>query len=98
MTRRPRFFHLLILLCLSLVLPRVALAAPEAHILRIDPRAGVSNGKPTLTTVIEVVQFKRLADVLGPCSGVTGAATLSCWSNQLEKPGALWDPFPFPEA
>jgi hypothetical protein len=22
---------------------------------------------------------------------------LSCWSDQLEKPGALWDPFPFPE-
>jgi len=101
MTRRSTYFHLL-LLCLSLVCasfawPRSADAAPEAHILRIDPRAGVSNGKPTLTTVLEVVQFKRLSDVLQPCAGVTGAATLSCWSAQLEKPGALWDPFPFPE-
>src|ERR1700722_9187681 len=75
-----------------------AFAAPEAHILRIDPRAGGSGGKPVLTTVLEVVQFKRMSDVLAPCSGVTGAGTLSCWSAQLEKPGALWDPFPFPEA
>lgn len=77
---------------------RVASAAPESHILRIDPRAGLSGGKPTLTTVLEVVQFKRVSDVLAPCSGVTGASTLGCWSTQLEKPGALWDPFPFPEA
>ena len=103
MIRRSKYFHLL-LLCLTLVgaslvwpWPTSAVAAPEAHILRIDPRAGVSNGKPTLTTVLEVVQFKRLSDVLQPCAGVTGAATLSCWSAQLEKPGALWDPFPFPE-
>ena len=74
------------------------LAAPEAHILRIDPRAGVNGGKPVLTTVLEVVQFKRTVRRAAPCSGVTGAGTLSCWSEQLEKPGALWDPFPFPEA
>ncbi len=73
-------------------------AAPEAHILRIDPRTGLKDGKPVLTTVIEVVQFKRLSDALQPCAGVTGAGTLACWSEQLEKPGALWDPFPFPEA
>jgi hypothetical protein len=24
--------------------------------------------------------------------------TLDCWSNAIEKPGALWSPFPFPEA
>ncbi|MDP9149518.1 MAG: hypothetical protein M3O36_06205, partial [Myxococcota bacterium] len=76
---------------------RVGSAAPEAHILRVDPRTGLQNGKPLLTTVIEVVQFKRLSDVLQPCAGVSGAGILSCWSEQLEKPGALWDPFPFPE-
>src|SRR5580700_7554811 len=74
-----------------------ASGAPEAHILRIDPRTGLSGNKPLLTTVVEVVQFKRLSDVLQPCAGVSGAATLSCWSEQLEKPGALWEPFPFPE-
>src|SRR6516162_10365288 len=89
----------LLLLVLSTVfaIARTASAAPEAHILRIDPRAGLSGGKPTLTTVIEVVQFKRLSDVLQPCAATTGGATLSCFSAQLEKPGALWDPFPFPE-
>ncbi len=96
MNRRLSFPLLLALLALC-VLARSAQAAPEAHILRIDPRAGVSGGKPTLTTVIEVVQFKRLSDALQPCAATNGGATLSCWSTQLEKPGALWDPFPFPE-
>jgi hypothetical protein len=72
-------------------------ATPEAHILRIDPRTGVKDNKPLLTTVVEVVQFKRLSDALQPCANATGAASLSCWSEQLEKPGALWSPFPFPE-
>jgi hypothetical protein len=98
MTRRLSIFLSLSLLSLLvLVFTREALAAPEAHILRIDPRTGIHGGKPLLTTVIEVVQFKRLSDVLQPCAGVTGAGTLACWSAQLEKPGALWEPFPFPE-
>jgi hypothetical protein len=80
-----------------LALAGTAAAAPEAHILRIDPRTGLKDGKPLLTTVIEVVQFKRLSDALQPCAGVAGASTLSCWSEQLEKPGNLYDPFPFPE-
>jgi hypothetical protein len=102
MTRRLSFPFLLLLGALSITLALTfaptASAAPVAHILRIDPRAGVTNGKPTLTTVIEVVQFKPLSDVLAPCASVTGGAVLSCFSQQLEKPGALWDPFPFPEA
>lgn len=99
MIRRLSFLIVLLLTPVAvLLLPRAAHAAPEAHILRIDPRTGVNNGKPTLTTVVEVVQFNRLSDVLQPCAGVTGAGTLSCWSTQLEKPGALWAPFPFPEA
>jgi hypothetical protein len=100
MTRRilsgPLLF-LVLLASLVLAFARPASAAPQAHILRIDPRTGVTNGKPTLTTVVEVVQFKPLSEVLAQCAGVTGAATLGCWSNALEKAGALWDPFPFPE-
>jgi hypothetical protein len=98
MTRRLFHFVLLTLLSvLSVALASNAFATPEAHILRIDPRAGIKDGKPTLTTVVEVVQFKRLSDALQPCANATGAATLSCWSDQLEKAGALWEPFPFPE-
>lgn len=97
MVRRLSLFLLPLLIAVGFLPARHAHAAPEAHILRIDPRAGLQNGKPILTTVIEVIQFKRLSDVLQPCSGVVGANTLSCWSEQLEKPGALWDPFPFPE-
>ncbi len=80
-----------------LAFARDAGATPEAHILRIDPSTGLQDGKPILTTVIEVVQFKRLSDVLAPCAGVTGASTLNCWSEQLERPNALFDSFPFPE-
>jgi hypothetical protein len=92
-------FPLLALVALIFTLSsRVVLAAPEAHILRIDPRAGVTNGAPILTTVVEVVQFNRLSDALQPCANVTGFdATLDCWSAQIEKPGAIWSPFPFPE-
>jgi hypothetical protein len=96
MARRLSFLLPLLIAALGLC-AQPADAAPEAHILRVDPRAGLQNGKPVLTTVIEVIQFKRLSDVLQPCASVVGAGTLSCWSEQLEKPGALWDPFPFPE-
>jgi hypothetical protein len=101
MGRRRQFFLLLVALCLpvlALTLGRPAFATPEAHILRIDPRTGLKDNRPILTTVIEVVELERLSDVLQPCANVTGAATLSCWSEQLEKPGALWKPYPFPEA
>ncbi|MGH7270845.1 MAG: FHA domain-containing protein, partial [Polyangiaceae bacterium] len=92
-----RLSFLFIVFVLFAAFGRIASATPEAHILRIDPGTGLKDGKPILTTVIEVVQFKRLSDALQPCVNVTGAATLSCWSEQLEKPGALWTPFPFPE-
>ena len=83
----------------TLLSPRAAEAAPQAHILRIDPSAGVATGAPILTTVIEVVQFNRLSDALTSCAAVSGYdQTLDCWSNAIEKPGALWSPFPFPEA
>src|SRR5580704_11873731 len=89
---------LLSTLAVVLAAPSRAIASPEAHILRIDPRAGITGGKPTLSTVVEVVQFKRLSDVLQPCAAVSPSATTACWSEQLEKPGALWEPFPFPES
>src|ERR1700730_16603870 len=80
-----------------LALASDASAAPEAHILRLDPSTGLKDGKPLLTTVIEVVQFNRLSDVLQPCAGVTGASTMNCWSQQIETPGKLFTSFPFPE-
>jgi hypothetical protein len=75
----------------------LASAAPAGHILRIDPRAGVSGGKPVLTSVFEIVQFKQLSDVLAPCIGQTSQQKiLECWSDKLEAPRALWTPIPFP--
>jgi hypothetical protein len=81
----------------AILLPGAALAAPEAHILRIDPRASQTEGQPTLTTVIEIVQNKRLSDSIGPCATFTGAAYDDCVADAMEKPMALYAPFDFPD-
>lgn len=85
-------------MALALVLgARPASAAPEARILRIDPRAAKVDDAPILTTVIEVVQNKRLSELEAPCATLTGDAHLSCIADALEKPGALYSSFDFPE-
>ena len=84
-------------LVLGLLTPALAIAAPEAHIMRIDPRASQASGDPILTTVIEVVQPKRVSDAIAPCASMTGGAQFDCMSQALEKPYSLYTPFPFPE-
>jgi hypothetical protein len=78
---------------------RRASAAPEAHILRIDPRAGVTDGQPVLTSVIELVQFNALSEVVTAkgCGAVRGDALLDCVSTAVEEKGALFKALPFPE-
>ena len=88
------FFAVFLCLCGT----GTAVAAPEAHILRIDPRAAKDNGSPVLTTVIELVENKRMSDATMHCGTLSGAAQLSCMSTALEKPYALYTPFPFPAA
>ena len=84
---------------LLLCAPRTASAAPEAHILRIDPRAGVTDGQPILTSVIELVQFNSLSEVVTNkgCGAVRGDALLDCVSAAVEEKGALFKALPFPE-
>jgi hypothetical protein len=79
-----------------LLIAAPAWGAPEAHILRIDPRAAQENGNPILTTVLEVVESKRVSDTLAPCAEQRGNAQFDCMSEALEKPLALYTPFPFP--
>ncbi|MFT3769907.1 MAG: FHA domain-containing protein [Minicystis sp.] len=79
---------------LLLAAPRAS-AAPEAHILRIDPRASMSDGAPVLTTVLEVVQNKRMSDVTSKCATLSGDANLDCVANALEQPSALYSSFDF---
>ncbi len=74
-----------------------ARAAPEAHILRIDPRASIVDGSPILTTVLEIVQNKRMSDLTSKCATLTGDANLDCVANALEQSGALYSSFDFPE-
>jgi FHA domain len=71
-------------------------AAPEAHILRIDPRASASSGNPVITTVIEVQQSKRVSQATAGCATERGDARLACMAEALAKP--LYSTIPFPEA
>jgi hypothetical protein len=82
-----------------LLVARPSSAAPEAHILRIDPRAGVQDGQPVLTSVIELVQFSPLSEVVTAkgCGAVRGDALLDCISSAVEDKGALFKALPFPE-
>ncbi|WP_233561022.1 vWA domain-containing protein, partial [Sorangium cellulosum] len=72
-------------------------AAPEAHLLRVDPRASTVDGSPVLTTVLEVVQNKRLSDITRNCAALTGDANLDCISDAIEQPSALYSSFDFPD-
>jgi pSer/pThr/pTyr-binding forkhead associated (FHA) protein len=65
--------------------------------MRIDPRASQNSGDPIITMVVEVVQSKRVSEATAPCAAVTGDAQLGCMADALEKPYALYEPFPFPE-
>lgn len=82
-----------------LLVARSSSAAPEAHILRIDPRAGVQDGQPVLTSVIELVQFSSVSEVATAkgCGAIRGNALLDCISNAVEEKGALFKALPFPE-
>jgi len=88
-----------LLLVVALLFARAAGAAPEAHILRIDPRAGVNEGQPVLTSVIELVQFNSLSEVVTSkgCGAVRGDALLDCVSAAVEEKGAVYKTLPFPE-
>ena len=81
-------------IALALILgARPAHAAPTSHILRNDPRAGLTGGKPILTTLLEVDQFKALSDILLPCAQIKGSSdTLTCWSQKIETPGNIFTP------
>ncbi|HRH00420.1 MAG TPA: hypothetical protein PLR99_29450 [Polyangiaceae bacterium] len=88
-------------LALLLVLAaRPASAAVETRLLRVDPRAGLRDGAPLLTTVVELVQFSSLSEVVSNngCAPLRGDAYLNCLSAAVEAPGAIAKPFPFPDA
>src|SRR4051812_12810100 len=94
-TKNRALVALVFLLVGWLAAPR-AHAAPGAKILRVDPRAAQENGNPILTTVVEVSQSKRVSDGIAECGALTGNGQFDCMSAALEKPFALYTPFPFP--
>lgn len=94
-----RFLAWIVTLVSVLLFARASHAAVEAHILRIDPRAGLNEGSPVLTSVIELVQFTPMGEVVtnAGCGQARGDALLDCISNAVEQKNALWKAFPFPE-
>jgi hypothetical protein len=86
----------LLLLALSLV-ARSSSAAPEARILRIDPRAATGQGEPILNMVVEVAENKRLSTAIQDCALMRGDAQLVCMSEKLSAPRTLFSPYDFPE-
>jgi hypothetical protein len=89
-----------LLVCLFVaLLTGSASAAPEAHLLRIDPQAREASGDPILTTVVDIAEGKRVREAVEPCSRVRGDdARMDCYGRELEKPNALYTPFAFPES
>jgi hypothetical protein len=82
-----------------LLVPRASFAMPEAHLLRIDPRAGVQGGVPIITTVVETIEFKPMSEVVtsAGCGTVQGDAVLDCISNAVEQKNVMWKAFQFPD-
>ncbi|HEY1960565.1 MAG TPA: hypothetical protein VGH28_33370 [Polyangiaceae bacterium] len=72
-----------------------ALALPEAHLLRVDPRTASSNGAPILSTLVEIVEMNSPSSALSACNGKRGNAEIDCWSDALEKDGASWTGYDF---
>lgn len=93
--RKPFWFVATLVAAFVAMFTSNAVAAPEAHILRIDPRASGKSGDPVITTVIEVQQSKRITQTTGHCATLSGDARLGCMAEALEKP--LYSTFPFPE-
>lgn len=81
---------------LSLCASSPAAAAPEAKLLRVDPRASLESGHPIITTVVDVSQSKRVSEAISECAALSGNDQLSCMSSALEKPNSLYTAFPFP--
>jgi hypothetical protein len=90
-------FTLLALCTFLLVGARPAAAAPAAHLLRIDPLASQTEGAPLLTTVIELVQNKKVSEAIQECAALKGDGQLDCQSEKLEAPQALYSPIAFPK-
>ena len=85
------------LLAILLFVSTRLFAAPEAHIVRIDPRASFTDGAPVLTVVVDLVQSKPVNEVIANCASMRGDSLYDCQAEALEQPKALYTPFPFPE-
>lgn len=94
-----RWLLVALLTALAAWLPaRRAQAGGEAHILRIDPRVQLAEGKPIVTTVVDLVQRKRESDVTTRCAALSGDARLDCLSDRLEQPEERFVPLAWPKA
>lgn len=91
-----RTYLALLAALLGVLISARASAAPEAKLLRIDPRTSLESGNPVITTVIEVAQSKRVSEAIAECAGLANDPQLDCMSQALEKQNALYQTIPFP--
>lgn len=92
--RLPLAFAVLLLVTLAV---SGAAAAPQAKILRIDPRTAIEDGAPVLTTVIDLVEHTPYSDISSKCAHLTKESNFACIGGHLDKPQALYNPFKFPD-
>ncbi len=95
---RTRFTAIsLTLLAFLLLISTQVQAAPEAHIVRIDPRASFTDGAPVLTVVVDLVQSKPISEAINACGDMRGNAQIDCQAEALEQPKALYKVINLPE-
>jgi len=60
----------------------------------------MTDGQPLLTTVVELVQFTPMSEVVtnAGCGSQRGDALLDCISNAVEQKNVMWKAFQFPDS
>ncbi|MCH2109399.1 MAG: hypothetical protein MK135_08715, partial [Polyangiaceae bacterium] len=77
--------------------PDLAQAAPEAHILRIDPRTSLLDGNPVLSVVFDLSAHRPLERQIASCGRLRGNQRFDCITTATLQGGAQGKPIPFPE-
>lgn len=82
-----------LLLCLAAPVP--ASAAPAAHIVSLVPPRSADD-EQVVTTLIDLSDSRSIASITKSCEGMPRARRFECMSSALERPFALFSPYPFP--
>lgn len=82
-----------VLLCL--VAPVRASVAAGARIVSLVPPRSAAD-EQVVTTLIDLSESRSIASITTSCQGMPRARRFACMSSALERPFALFSPYPFP--